>query len=223
MEVAAEIVMNEEVLRSNGLGFDSSITLEAISPKEYSLSDFSVSKYGDQERRDRYDWIQTYHIALHAEGRQISLLDWYSSEVRLAYYDSDTAVQVYVSGNIPDTEDNRRCFYGYMAPMYKRSATFRSPRLGYMTVPVNKVAGRLTLIQYISADSQEGGENKNGFEFSVLMSLVRNIGCVSKATKSSVLLFWLSQSDDATVLVSLSPARPAHSSLACCCRPYRIN
>ncbi|MBP5945959.1 MULTISPECIES: hypothetical protein [unclassified Pseudomonas] len=167
MEVAAEIVMNEEVLRSNGLGFDSSVTLEAIPPKEYSLSDFSVSKYGDQERRDRYDWIQTYHIALHAEGRQISLLDWYSSEVRLAYYDSDTAVQVYVSGNIPDTEDNRRCFYGYMAPMYKRSATFRSPRLGYMTVPVNKVAGRLTLIQYISADSQEGGENKNGFEFSV--------------------------------------------------------
>jgi hypothetical protein len=44
MELAAEIVMDDVVLRSNGVGFDSSVTLEAIPPKEYSLSSFFVEQ-----------------------------------------------------------------------------------------------------------------------------------------------------------------------------------
>ncbi|MFJ7315352.1 hypothetical protein ACIQVE_21840 [Pseudomonas sp. NPDC098747] len=167
MEVAAEIVMNEVVLRSNGVGFDSSITLEAIPPKEYPLSSFSLSKYDEAQQRAQFDSVQNYHIGLHAEGRQIHLLDWYSSEVKLHAYDSEAAVQVYLSGNIPGTLDGRRNFYGYMAPIYGLKARVRSP-LGPMTVAINKVLGQLTLIQYISADSQEGRENESAFEFAVI-------------------------------------------------------
>jgi hypothetical protein len=167
MEVAAEIVMDEGVLRSNGIGFDSSVTLEAIPPKEYPLSSFSLSQYDQKQQRAQYDWVQHYHIALQAEGRQIHLLDWYSSEVKLDPYDSENAVQVYVSGNIPDTQDGRRCFYGYMAPIYGLKTTFRSP-LGYITVPINKVPGQLTLVQYVSADLQVARENESAFEFAVV-------------------------------------------------------
>lgn len=166
MEVAAEISLNGVVLRSNGVGFDSSVTLEAIPPKEYSLSSFSLSKYDEKRQRGRYDSIQHYHIALRAEGRQIHLLDWYSSEVKLDPYDSEEAVQVYVSGNIPGIQGSRKVFYGYMAPIYGVQATFRSP-LSYVTVPINKVPGQLTLIQYLSADPQAARENESAFEFAV--------------------------------------------------------
>ncbi|MDD1137281.1 hypothetical protein M5G22_06905 [Pseudomonas sp. TNT2022 ID233] len=167
MEVAAEIVMADVTLRSNGVGFDSSVTLEAIPPKVYPVSNFSLSEYGEKQQRARYDWIQNYHMSLHAEGRQVHLLDWYSSEVKLDPYDSEDAVRVYVSGNIPATQDGRRNFYGYLAPIYGLKATFRSP-LGYVTVPINEVAGRLTLVQYISADLQEAQENESAFEFAVI-------------------------------------------------------
>ncbi|MFJ2488769.1 hypothetical protein [Pseudomonas sp. NPDC087639] len=167
MEVAAEIIMAEEVLRSNGVGFDSSVTLEAIPPREYPLSSFSLSKYDEKQQRATYDWVQHYHIGLHAEGRQIHLLDWYSSEVKLDPYDSENSVQVYVSGNIPGTRDGRRNFYGYMAPIYGLKTTFRSP-LGYITVPINKVPGQLTLVQYISADLQVAPANESAFEFAVI-------------------------------------------------------
>ncbi|WP_322845700.1 hypothetical protein [Pseudomonas sp. B33.4] len=167
MEVAAEIEMDNVVLRSNGVGFDSSVTLEAIPPKQYPLSSFSFNKYDKKQQRVQYDWIQHYHIGLHADGRQVHLLDWYSSEVKLDPHDPEDAVQVYVSGNIPGTQDGRRCFYGYMAPIYGLKATFRSP-LGYTTVPINEVLGQLTLVQYISADLQVARESESAFEFAVI-------------------------------------------------------
>ncbi|WP_207865600.1 hypothetical protein [Pseudomonas sp. 58(2021)] len=167
MEVAAEIAMDNVTLRTNGIGFDSSVTLEAIPPRVYSLNSFSLNKYEEKQQRASYDWIQLYHIGLHAEGRQVHLLDWYSSEVKLDPYDSEMAALVYVSGNIPDTRDGRRNFYGYMAPIYGQKTTFRSP-LGYVTVPINKVPGQLTLVQYISADFQVARENESAFEFAVL-------------------------------------------------------
>ncbi|AMQ82526.1 MULTISPECIES: hypothetical protein [Pseudomonas] len=167
MEVAAEIVMNNVTLRTNGIGFDSSVTLEAVPPKVYPLSSFSLRKYDDAQQRAGYDWIQLYHIGLQAEGRQVHLLDWYSSEVKLDPYDSEEAVQVYVSGNISGTQDGRRNFYGYMAPIYGEKATFRGP-LGYVTVPINKVPGQLTLVQYVSADLQVARESESAFEFAVI-------------------------------------------------------
>ena len=167
MEVAAEIVINGVVLRSNGVGFDSSITLEAIPPKEYPLNSFSLNKHNDAQQRAQFDSVQIYHIGLHAEGRQIHLLDWYSSEVKLHAYDSEDAVRVYLSGNIRGTEDGRRNMYGYMAPIYGQVARVRSP-LGPMTVPINEVPGKLTLFKYISADAQDGRENTSAFEFAVI-------------------------------------------------------
>ncbi|WP_456022825.1 hypothetical protein [Pseudomonas protegens] len=167
MEVAAEIVMDGVLLRSNGVGFDSSVTLEAIPPNEYSLKNFTFNEYGDKQKKAQYDWLQSFHIGLQAEGRQIHLLDWYSSEVKLDSYDSENAVQVYASGNIPGTQDGRRNFYGYMAPIYGLRATFRSP-LGTMLVPINNVPGQLTFIQYTSADLQVGRESEGAFEFAVI-------------------------------------------------------
>jgi hypothetical protein len=167
MEVAAEIVMNDVVLRSNGIGFDSSITLEALAPKKYPLRNFSLRQYDDKQQKGQYDWVQSYHIGLNAEDRQVHLLDWYSSEVKLDPYDSEDAARVYVSGNIPDTSDGRRNFYGYTAPIYGRLTTFRSP-LGYMSVPINNVPGQLTLVKYTSADLQVARENESAFEFAVV-------------------------------------------------------
>ncbi len=167
MEVAAEISLNGAVLRSNGVGFDSSVTLEAIPPKEYSLSDFSLSKYDKKQNRGLYEWVQHYHLGLRADGRQVHLLDWYSSEVKLDPYDSEDAVQIYVSGNIPGEQGSRKTFYGYMAPIYGLQATFRSPH-GYVTVPINKVPGQLTLVQYVSADPQAARESDSAFEFAVI-------------------------------------------------------
>jgi len=167
MEVAAEIVMDGVLLRSNGVGFDSSVTLEAVPPKNYSLKSFTFSEYGAKQQKVRYDWLQSFHIGLNAEGRQIHLLDWYSSEVKLDPYDSEDAVQVYASGNIPGTRDGRRNFYGYMAPIYGLKATFRSP-VGTMHAPINNVPGQLTLIQYTSADLQVGRESEDAFEFAVI-------------------------------------------------------
>ncbi|MGE1175233.1 hypothetical protein [Pseudomonas sp. BW7P1] len=167
MEVAAEIVMNDVTLRTNGVGFDSSVTLEAIPPKVYPVSNFSLSRFDEKRQVARYDWIQSHHIGLHAEGRQIHLLDWFSSEVKLDQYDSENAVQVYVSGNIPGTQDGRRNFYGYLAPIYGLKTSFRGP-LGYVTVPINKVPGQLTLVQYVSADLQVGRETEDAFEFVVI-------------------------------------------------------
>lgn len=167
MEVAAEISMDGVILRSNGIGFDSSVTLEAIPPTEYSLSSFSLSKYDEKKDRGLYEWVQHYHLGLRADGRQIHLLDWYSSEVKLDPYDSEDAVQVYVSGNIPGIQGSRKVFYGYMAPIYGLQATFRSPH-SYVTVPINKVPGQLTLVQYVSADPQAARENASAFEFAVI-------------------------------------------------------
>jgi hypothetical protein len=167
MEVAAEILINGVLLRSNGIGFDSSITLEAIPPNEYSRKSFTFNEYGGKQQKAQYDWLQRFHIGLYAEGRQIHLLDWYSSEVKLDPYDSEDAVQVYASGNIPGTQDGRRNFYGYMAPIYGLKATFRSP-LGTMLAPINNVPGQLTFIQYTSADLQVGRESEGAFEFAVI-------------------------------------------------------
>lgn len=167
MEVAAEVLLDGVLLRSNGVDFDSSVTLEAVPPKEYSLRTLMFNKYGEKQQKAQYDSVQIHHVGLQAEGRQIHLLDWYSSEVKLHPYDSEDAVQVYASGNIRGANDGRRNFYGYMAPIYGRIATFSSP-LGTMTVPINNVPGQLTFIQYTSADLQVGRERDGSFEFAVI-------------------------------------------------------
>jgi len=167
MEVAAEISMNGEVLRSNGIGFDSSVTLEAIPPKKYSMNSFSLYKYGTFSERVYEERIQYFHLGLNADGRQINLLDWYSNDIALNPYDAEDAVMVYSSGTINHYSGGGRTFYGYLAPIYGRSASVNTP-LGYITFPINDVPGVLTLVQRTTLQTEEKPATKGALELAVI-------------------------------------------------------
>jgi len=167
MEVAAEISLNGVVLRSNGIGYDSSVTLEAIAPKKYSQNSFSLHKYGAFEERVYEERIQYFHLGLHAEGRQISLLDWYSNEIKFNPHDAEVAVMVYSSGTINLNIGGGRSFYGYLAPIYGRSAYVNTP-LGYITYRINDVPGVLTLMQRTTLQTQEKPATEGAFELAVI-------------------------------------------------------
>lgn len=167
MEVAAEISMEGVVLRSNGIGFDSSITLEAIPPKKYNQNSFSLHKYGALTERVYEERIQYFHLGLHADGRQIHLLDWYSKDIKLNPYDAEDAVMVYSSGTINLYSGGGRSFYGYLAPIYGRSASVKT-NLGYITFPINDVPGVLTLLQRITIQTEEKPANEGAFELAVI-------------------------------------------------------
>ncbi|MFJ5240089.1 hypothetical protein ACIP86_25730 [Pseudomonas neuropathica] len=167
MEVAAEITMDGVILRSNGIGFDSSVTLEAIPPKNYSQSRFSLHKYGAVNERIYEERIQYFHLGLHADGRQINLLDWYSNDIALNPYDAEDAVMVYSSGTINHDSGGGRSFYGYLAPIYGRSASVNTP-LGFITFPINDVPGVLTLVQRTTLQTQEKPANEGAFELAVI-------------------------------------------------------
>ncbi|WP_285408271.1 hypothetical protein [Pseudomonas sp. FR229a] len=167
MEVAAEIVMDNVVLRSNGIGFDSSVTLEAIPPKKYNQSSFSLHKYGTFSERVYEERVQYFHLGLHADGRQIQLLDWYSNDIELNPYDAEDAVMVYSSGMINHYSGGGRTFYGYLAPIYGRSASVNTP-LGYITFPINDVQGVLTLVQRTTLQTEEKPATGETFEVAVI-------------------------------------------------------
>ncbi|MCR8933417.1 MULTISPECIES: hypothetical protein [unclassified Pseudomonas] len=167
MDVAAEISMDGVVLRSNGIGFDSSVTLEAIPPKKYTRSSFSLHKYGTFTERVYEERIQYFHLGLHADGRQINLLDWYSNTIALNPYDAEDAVMVYSSGTINHNSGGGRSFYGYLAPIYGRSASVKTP-LGYITFPLNDVPGVLTLVQRTTLQTEEKPGSDGAFELAVI-------------------------------------------------------
>jgi len=167
MEVAAEIVMNDVTLRSNGIGFDSSVTLEAIPPKKYNQNSFSLHKYGTFSERVYEERIQHFHLGLHADGRQINLLDWYSTDIRLNPYDAEDAVMVYSSGTINHYSGGGRSFYGYLAPIYGRSASVNTP-LGFITFPINNVPGVSTLVQRTTLQTEENPATRGAFELAVI-------------------------------------------------------
>ncbi len=167
MEVAAEISLNGVVLRSNGVGFDSSVTLEAIPPKKYNQNSFSLYKYGTFSERVYEERVQYFHLGLHADGRQINLLDWYSTDIRLNPYDAEDAVMVYSSGTINHYSGGGRSFYGYLAPIYGRSASVNTP-LGFITFPINEVPGVLTLVQRTTLQTEEKPATRGAFELAVI-------------------------------------------------------
>lgn len=167
LEVAAEIFINNVLLRSNGIGFDSSVTLEAIPPKKYNQNCFSLRKYGAFRERVPDERIQSYHLGLYADGRQIHLLDWYSNEVALNQNDADVGVMVYSSGTINVNTGGGRSFYGYMAPIYGRTAFVNTP-LGYVSFSINDVPGLLTLMQRITLHTHEKPANEGAFELAVI-------------------------------------------------------
>lgn len=167
MEVAAEILVDGVLLRSNGIGFDSSVTLEAIPPKKYNQASFSLHKYGTFSERVYEERIQYFHLGLYADGRQIQLLDWYSNDIQLNPYDAEDAVMVYSSGTINHYSGGGRAFYGYLAPIYGRSASVHTP-LGYITFPINDVPGVLTLVQRTTLQTEEKPATDGAFEVAVV-------------------------------------------------------
>ena len=167
MEVAAEIVMDGVVLRSNGVGFDSSVTLEAVPPKKYYQNSFSLYKYGAFRELVYEERIQIFHLGLQADGRQINLLDWYSNDIALNPYDADVAVMVYSSGTINHYSGGGRSFYGYLAPMYGKTASIHT-RHGYVNFQINDVPGVLTLVQRTTVQTEEKPGNEGAFELAVI-------------------------------------------------------
>jgi hypothetical protein len=167
MEVAAEIVMDGVVLRSNGIGFDSSVTLEAIPPRKYRHNSFSLHKYGTFRERVYEERIQYFHLGLQGDGRQINLLDWYSNDLKLSPYDAQDAVMVYSSGTINHNSGGGRSFYGYLAPIYGKSASARTP-LGFISFRINDVPGVLTLVQRTTLQTQEKPATNGAFELAVI-------------------------------------------------------
>lgn len=167
MEVAAEIVMDGVVLRSNGIGFDSSVTLEAVPPKKYNRNSFSLYKFGAFRELVYEERIQIFHVGLQADGRQINLLDWYSNDIALNPYDADDAVMVYSSGTINHYSGGGRSFYGYLAPIYGKSASIHT-RHGYVNFRINDVPGVLTLVQRTTLQTEEKPGNEGAFELAVI-------------------------------------------------------
>ncbi|MHC8384038.1 hypothetical protein [Pseudomonas sp. LB3P14] len=165
LQIAAEITFGSTVVRSNGVGeYDSSITLESVSPRQYPLNHFKLGKYRDVDLNVRYDSLEQYTLGLSAEGRLIHLLDWFGDEVAA---DADDAVLFFSSGNVVNTTDGRRTYYGYIAPVYGTRATLRGPK-GYMSAPVNQERGKLSILKYQSADYQSQPERNKVFALTVL-------------------------------------------------------
>lgn len=163
LQIAAEITLGDEVVRSNGQsGGDSSVTLEAISPVKYPVSHFSLEKVSERVI-DRFDAIHRYSLGLYADRRSIHLLDWTSTQVQK---DDEYATLFFVSKNINDSHPGGRTFCGYMAPVYGASATIRGPK-GFVGTPVNQQPGNLTVLSYLSPDYQSQRARDQVFELTV--------------------------------------------------------
>lgn len=74
---------------------------------------------------------------------------------------------VYSSGTINHYSGGGRTFYGYLAPIYGRSASVNTP-LGYITFPINDVQGVLTLVQRTTLQTEEKPATGETFEVAVI-------------------------------------------------------
>lgn len=163
LQIAAEITLGDEVVRSNGqLGSDSSVTLEAISPVKYPVSNFSLEKVSESVV-NRFDAIHRYSLSLYADRRSVHLLDWTSTQVQK---DDEYATLFFASRNIDDAHPGGRTYCGYMAPVYGALATIRGPK-GYVGTPVNQQPGNLTVLSYLSPDYQAQVVQDQIFELTV--------------------------------------------------------
>lgn len=82
-QIAARVLLNGIVIKSNGTGLlnrqDSSITLDAQLPINYSLEQFHLKsvRRGNEAPGNR---ISNYYLGLNHQGQQIKLVDWVASQ-----------------------------------------------------------------------------------------------------------------------------------------------
>lgn len=147
IQIAAEITLEGKKYRSNGLGgHDSSVTLQAISPKLYPIANFMLNRTRVRDSPNLFEKLEQYNLVLYSEGRQINLLDWKSLQVN---HDADYATEFFSSGDATKVSDGLRSYVGYIAPIYGAQVTARTSQ-GFRTVP--QEPGTISIINYLTAE-----------------------------------------------------------------------
>ena len=163
LQIAAELTLDGKKYRSNGRnGYDSSVTLEAIAPKRYPRTSFSLKKNRVRATPSLFEKLEQYSLALYAEGRQINLLDWSSLQVK---YDADYAVEFFSSGNAINVSVGPRSYTGYIAPIYGAQVVTRTPT-GLRTMEQDP--GIISILSHVTEEHPRKPENKETLELLVL-------------------------------------------------------
>lgn len=147
IQIAAEITLQGTRYRSDGRnGFDSSITLEAIAPKQYPIAHFVMEKTRVLDMPSLYERTELHSIALRAEGRQINLLDWKSFDTK---YDEEFATEFFSSGNALDVSSGLRSYVAYIGPIYGAQVTARTLK-GFRSILQDP--GTISVLSHLTAD-----------------------------------------------------------------------
>jgi hypothetical protein len=147
IQIAAEITLDGTRYRSNGQdGHDSSITLEAISPKQYPIANFMLTRPRTLDRAPLFERLEQLSLVLQAEGRLIHLLDWASDMVA---HDAEYASEFFHSGDATKVSAGLRSYVGYIGPVYGSQVTARTAN-GFRTLAQDP--GTISILGYITAE-----------------------------------------------------------------------
>lgn len=162
IQVAAEITLQGVRYRSNGRnGYDSSITLEAVAPKHYPIANFVVKKTRVLELPSLFEQTELHSIALHAEGRQINLLDWTSFDIK---YDDEFASEFFSSGNALDVSPGLRSYVAFIGPIYGAQVTARTSQ-GFRSVTQDP--GTISILSHLTQEYPNKPERKAQLDLQV--------------------------------------------------------
>ncbi|MDD0968103.1 MULTISPECIES: hypothetical protein [Pseudomonas] len=147
IQIAAEITLEGKKYRSNGFeGHDSSVSLQAIAPKLYPVSNFMLNRTRVLDSPSLFEKVEQYSLVLYGEGRQINLLDWKSLQVK---YDAEFATEFFSSGDATKVSSGLKSYVGYIAPIYGAQVTARTSQ-GFRTV--SQDPGTISIISYLTAE-----------------------------------------------------------------------
>ena len=147
IQIAAEIALQGIKYRTNGRdGHDSSITLEAIAPRQYPITNFVVNKTRVLDRPSLFERTELHSLALRAEGRQINLLDWTSLNTR---YDEEFATEFFSSGNALDVSPGLRSYVAFIGPVYGAQVTARTSK-GLRSIMQDP--GTISILSFLTQD-----------------------------------------------------------------------
>lgn len=147
IQIAAEITLQGVTYRSDGRnGYDSSVTLEAIAPKQYPIANFMIKKTRVLDLPSLFERTELHSLSLHAEGRQINLLDWTSFDTR---YDEEFATEFFSSGNALNVSHGMRSYVGFIGPIYGVQVTARTSK-GFRSLAQDP--GVISILSHLTQD-----------------------------------------------------------------------
>jgi hypothetical protein len=147
IQIAAEITLQGVKYRSDGRnGYDSSVTLEAIAPKQYPISNFVMKKTRVLDLPSLFERTELHSLSLHAEGRQINLLDWASFDAR---YDEEFATEFFSSGNALNLSPGVRNYVAFIGPIYGVQVTARTST-GFRSLAQDP--GTISILSHLTQD-----------------------------------------------------------------------